>query len=144
MLILGSALLLVGCKKKEAPIDQDLTDFANHYSLAITFNKADSIMAVDVKLDPNLHAYALGEKIGKPVQLEISPKNGWAADGPPEMPKGKDKDLGALGQSRVIEGPFRITQKLKAGNGPGEGRLYLQVCTTSSCDQPREHTFKIE
>ncbi|HXW53081.1 MAG TPA: hypothetical protein VEL47_03135 [Myxococcota bacterium] len=128
------------CKTRQ-PTEQ--TDFGNLYKIASSFDKNSGIFSATVSLEKTLHAYALGEKTGQPVSLEISPKNGWAADGPANIPRGVVKKLGALGEATVLEGSFTISQKLKAGLGPGEALLHLQVCSDTACDRPRVHHIKL-
>ncbi len=132
-------LLLVTACKKNAPID----DFSKLYTIKSRFDEKTSTLVVDISLDNRIHAYAEGEEVGIPVKFELSPKNGWLKDGEAIVPKGKAKNL-SLGKSVVLEGDFKLSQKLKKGQGPGEGTLYLQVCSSDSCDKPKEHTINFE
>lgn len=144
-LLFTFVVILFGCtKKKEPPPKITAIDFAKHYSITSRYDKMASMLFVDVKLDDKIHAYARNEKIGKPVDLEILPKNGWAKDGSTVIPDGKTRKLGDLGESVIIEDDFRITQKVKSGTGKGEALLHLQVCTDNICDRPRVHTLVIE
>lgn len=97
------------------------------------------MLRIEVMLDKVIHAYADGEKIGRPVKLLVNEQNGWRALGAPTMPHGTHKKLPGLGDSVILEGAFVITQKLSEGRGGGTARLMLQVCSDFSCDQPREH-----
>lgn len=139
------ALMLISyssCTKKEAKAPP-VIDFKTHYTINPSFDPKSSMVTVAISLDKPLHAYADGEKIGRPVRLEITKKNGWAADGPAIAPKGVTKQLPGLGESVVLQGNFELKQKVIRGHGPGEAKLYLQVCTDTACDQPREHILQI-
>jgi hypothetical protein len=145
-LILTSALMLIlatACKKQTPSPQSGAMDFAKHYSISPHFDKKSSTLTVTITLDKGLHAYADGEKIGKPVRLEIIAKDGWAANGLPTTPKGVTKKLDGLGESVILPGNFEVIQKVIEGQGAGEAKLYLQVCTDNACDQPREHKFPI-
>jgi hypothetical protein len=137
-LVVLLAIFVVSCKKKE----QDLShspDFNNSFSISSEFIDATSQLKIAIHLADSFHAYAPGEKIGKPIKLEITNINGWAADGAASIPPGKNKLMGELWQSIVLQGDVHISQKLKKGNGQGEALLYLQVCTANACDRPRVH-----
>jgi hypothetical protein len=131
-------LILAGCQKKTAPV----TDFSDLYSISSRFDQKTANLIVDITLDKRIHAYALGEKIGIPLKIELSPKNGWQENGEAIIPKGKRKNLKSLGESMVLEGDIHIEQKLKSGHGPGEASLHLQVCSDDMCDMPRVHNLK--
>lgn len=124
-------LMMVGCQKKP-------TNFESLYSISSHFDQKTSELSVDISLDKSIHAYADGEKIGIPLRLEVSPKNGWVADGDASIPKGKLKKL-SPGESQVLMGNIKVSQKLKNGTGPGEAHLHLQVCSDKACDRPRVH-----
>lgn len=136
-------LFLTSCKKNRTPPLEASLDFSKTFSISSSFDHGSTALIVDINLDDTVHAYAEGEQVGKPVKLELVSKNGWHALEKPQVPTGRKKSLGALGDSVVIEGPFRITQKLKAGQGPGEAVLHLQVCTNNACDRPRTHQLLI-
>jgi hypothetical protein len=140
LLVIG---FLFGCKKN-APIKSTKFDFDKNYSITSSFDEASSILLVDINLADNLHAYADGEKIGKPVTLEIAPKNNWLPDGPLYIPPGEKKMLKDLGESVVLTGKITIKQKVRKGSGNGEALLNLQVCTDNICDRPRTHTLPIK
>jgi hypothetical protein len=132
--------LLFSCKKKEPP-KAPMLDLAQQYEITSSFDKKSSILTVGIKLNDGLHAYAKGEKIGKPVRLEIVDKNGWQALGTTDIPAGKNKDLGTLGKSVVLTGDVNLRQRVKSGTGEGRANLHLQVCTESVCDRPRVHSL---
>lgn len=137
-------LLSIGaCKKKDISQKDDF-DFDKSFSINSEFSEDNSELLVTIHLANSLHAYAQGERIGKPIKIEITPKNGWKADGPAAIPAGTKKNLGALGDSVVLEGDVIIRQRLKKGLGPGEAHLYLQVCTEKVCDRPRIHHILLE
>lgn len=134
--------LMTACTKKDkqpkptAHVDQK-------FSIDTNFDQEASILIINVNLPTGLHAYAVGEKIGKPIRLEISSTNGWRAAGNTEIPVGRIKKIAGLGESMVIEGPFVIKQKVVRGTGKGEARLHLQVCSETACDRPRTHILEI-
>lgn len=130
---------IFSCKKKEYSQASAIVDFAKHYTINSRYDRAHSVLHVEVILDKAVHAYAEGEKIGRPVTLVINEQNGWQALGSPDMPKGTLKKLSGLGDSIILEDSFVISQKLLPGKGAGTARLLLQVCSDNSCDQPREH-----
>jgi hypothetical protein len=144
LLIILMLCPLFSCKKKNTSISAPITDFEKHYSITSKYENNISLLTIDIILDDMLHAYADGEKIGKPVNLEILPKNGWMANGRPKIPQGASKKLNELGESVVLEGRFQIIQKLKKGKIPGEALLHLQVCTNDVCDRPRTHLINLE
>ena len=125
--------LILGCQKKS--ID---TDFASLYSISSRFDQNSSQLVVEIKLDKSIHAYAHGEKIGIPLRLAVQQKNGWMTDGDAMIPKGKLKKL-STGESLVLEGDIKLSQKLKPGKDRGEAELHLQVCSNKACDRPRVH-----
>lgn len=132
--------LFFSCKKKEPP-KAPMLDLAQQYEIRSSFDKKTAILTVGIKLNDGLHAYAQGEKIGKPVRLEVVDQNGWQALGTTDIPVGKNKDLGTLGKSVVLTGDVNLRQRVKAGTGEGQAKLHLQVCTENVCDRPRVHSF---
>lgn len=138
--IMALIFLCSACTKKEPAKSPDI-NFDNSYKISSKFVEDSSELIVDVVLDKGVHAYAPGEKIGKPVNISISEKNGWQASGSPDLPQGKEKILGDLGKSSVLEGSFIVKQKLIKGSSKGEAQLNLQVCTDNACDRPRTHTI---
>jgi hypothetical protein len=133
-----------GCKNKaKETILTESPDFEKNFSISAEFIDATSQLEITIHLNDSLHAYAPGEKIGKPVKLDIRAQNGWAADGPTIIPDGKRKKIGDLGESVVLEGDVRLRQKLKRGSGKGEALLQLQVCSYTTCDRPRVHSLPI-
>lgn len=131
-------LFAISCKKKDSSqaIHQPI-DFSKSFAVTSDFDQKTSILTVNLKMDEHVHAYAQGERIGKPLRLEIVNKNGWQAIGDTVIPEGAKKKLGDLGESRVLEGEVKLKQELKKGSGPGEATLYLQICTDNVCDRPR-------
>lgn len=141
------ALLLVAaiaCKKNPQNPLVPVSDFDNRYLVTSNYDAAKAMLTVDIKLDDTVHAYADGEKIGKPIRLEITAKNGWAPDGDAQIPQGVKKNLAGLGYSMVLRGQISIHQKLKKGTGEGEALLHLQVCADNACDRPRTHKLSFE
>lgn len=129
-------LILSSCKKNQ-PISHEIIDFDKHYFINSVLK--DDTLTVTIKLDDMLHAYAEGEKVGRPVALSIKNHNGWQALGPSSIPKGSKKNLSGLGESITLEKEIEIKQKVIVGKGQGEAVLNLQVCSHNSCDRPKEH-----
>lgn len=128
---------ILGCKKQNPII------FEDSYIITTKLNKELHVLTVFVDLKKNFHAYAAGEKVGKPVKLEIKPDNAWHAVGEALIPAGRIKKLASLGQSNVLEGKFTIKQSVKIGSGTGKAILYMQVCTDTLCDRPRAHELML-
>ena len=129
----------VNVKQAKEPV-QELPDFAT--AMKLTPKMEGGKLTVQVALKDGYHAYAQGEEIGKPVAVSVKETGGWKADGAPELPTGKTKDLGELGKSQVLEGTFVLAQKCVGGTGELEGELEIQICTDNACDRPRKHAFK--
>lgn len=119
-------------------------DLAKSFTFLPSFDAKTKTVKVIIKLAPGVHAYAAGEKIGKPVDLQIVEQNGWKAAQKAIIPQGRIKNLGSLGKSIILEKEFAISSKVILGKGPIIGHLDLQVCTDTSCDRPRQHIIKIE
>lgn len=134
-LILG---FLFGCIKEN---NQERIDFAKLFSINSHYDANKKMLLIKIDLKDGVHAYALGEEIGKPVDFKVLPKNSWSADGPLNRPNGKINDLSGI-KSVTLEKSFTLSQKLKMGHDEGAGILYLQVCTKDICDRPREHIIK--
>ena len=144
LLFLLMAVFATSCKsKKTGENPSESVDFNNSFSISSEFVDATSQFEITVHLTDPLHAYAPGEKIGKPIKLEITGLHGWVADGPLKIPQGRKKKIGALGEGVVLQGDVRLSQKLKKGDGKGEALLHLQVCTANACDRPRVHRLPI-
>ena len=126
-------------KRNEGAKIKNPPDFSQMYSIQPQFDNLSKMLTISVNLNDGLHAYATGEKIGRPVRFLVEEKNGWQADGPAEIPPGEKKSLSGLGDTVVLQGNFAVKQKLKPGANHGQGLLYLQVCTIDMCDQPRSH-----
>ena len=119
-------------------------DFANAMELLPTYDKASGKLTVTVKLRPGYHAYAPGEEIGKPLALTVDEsKGGWKLEGAVQVPAGQKKDMGALGNSMILEGNIDLTAVVKGGSGDIEGKLDAQVCTDKACDRPKSHALKV-
>jgi hypothetical protein len=100
---------------------------------------------VTLSIAPGFHAYAPGEQIGKPVELKLKDGGAWSLAGPVEIPAGKEKDLGELGRSVILEGtvPLKATLGGGAEKAPVDGTVTVQVCTDKACDRPRTHAFQV-
>lgn len=145
-LLLTTAALVVtfsSCKQQQPAEKTQVFDFAKYYKISSSLDKTNNVFEVVVTMNPPLHAYAAGEKIGKPVALEIVAAHGWRADGAAQIPYGVKKALPGLSESVILEKSFSIRQKVIKGKGYGEAVLLLQVCTDNLCDQPRQHKLRI-
>jgi hypothetical protein len=131
-------LSVVSCKKNRSNVTSQEKDFDSHYSINAKYDNNTSLLTVHVQLDGSIHAYAEGEKIGRPVNLELIEKNGWKPLGPKNIPAGKTMKINGL-ESTVLTESFEISQKVKKGQNEGEALLYLQVCKKNLCDRPRTH-----
>lgn len=118
-------------------------DFASAFTLAPAYDAKSGQLVVTLRFKKGYHAYAPGEEVGKPISLAVAEANGWKVDGSVDIPAGKEKDLGELGKSFVLEGEVPIKAKLTGGSGDVEGQVTVQVCTDKACDRPRPHAFKV-
>lgn len=162
LLVAAAVLFVAACQedpggfgdpKKQGHSDQPMDkapkppapppDFGKALQLAPAFDKATGTLTVVLKLAPGFHAYGPGEQIGKPVELNVAPQNGWLVDGAPVVPPGKTKDLGELGKSVILEGDVPLTAVVKGGQGSIVGEVKAQVCTDSACDRPKAHKFEV-
>jgi hypothetical protein len=123
-----------GCERPSHTI----TDFKDYYSYAAKYDPNQKELVVSIHLEPGIHAYAQGEKIGRPVSVKIDPINNWRAMGAPKIPPGHTKTLTGQATS-VLQGDFEIRQPIVEGKGPGQGKLFLQVCSENQCDRPLTH-----
>ncbi len=133
---------LIGCVKTPQKISQP-ENFTDAATWDAHYDKPTELLTVDVKLKEGFHAYAAGEKIGRPVTFSISPLSDWKLVGPVNAPAGKVKKLGSQ-DSVVLENAFSLTGKVVGGKKVIYGELQLQVCTDRQCDQPRIHAFMVK
>ncbi len=129
---------LSGYAKKPLP-----PQFDDAFTWSQGYDKKTHMLLLSVNLKPGYHAYAAGESVGVPVELVVDKTGGWVVQGKPVLPKGKEKDLGALGKSVLLEGKFVISAKVSGGKGAILGALKMQICTESACDRPKTHPFKV-
>jgi hypothetical protein len=132
-----------GMVHKPAPVPEAPPDWASALTVVPAYDAAEKSLTVVLKIKEGFHAYGPGEEVSKPVALTVKAENGWAVGGGGDIPPGKEKDLGALGQSVILEGDVAIKAKLTPGTGAIEGVLEAQVCTDKACDRPRKHPFSI-
>lgn len=125
--------------KPEAPPP----DFNKAAVIAPAYDKATGQLTVTLKLQPGFHAYAPGEQIGQPVELAVHEAGGWKVEGQPTIPAGKEKDLGDLGKSVILEGDVPLVATVKGGEGPIRGDVKVQICTDKACDRPKKHGFEV-
>lgn len=137
------ASMSAGCLKNKDANSGDL-NFLDLIKINSQFDRKTATLFVDVKIANGFHAYGDGEPHGKPLRLEIIPKNNWAALGAPIMPSGKKYKFGQHEISVVVEGQFFIKQKLTIGQGRGEALLHFQLCSKTLCDRPRTHAIQFE
>lgn len=133
-----------GVHVKEVKDNPDAApDFKNAFTVSPAYDAENGQLVVTLRFKEGFHAYGPGEEVGKPVSLAVAPTNGWKVDGAVEIPAGKEKDLGELGKSFVLEGEVPIKAKVTGGSGEVEGSVTVQVCTDKACDRPRPHPFKV-
>lgn len=130
---------ILSCDKFKTREKIEDTNFEDSYKISSNLDRKANLLIINIKLKKNFHAYTQGEKIGKPLSLEINGVNGYEALGEALIPAGTIKKLASSGQSHVIEGEFSIKQHLKMGSGPGKAILRMQICTAVLCDRPRTH-----
>ena len=110
------------------------------FTIKHCYDKEKQVLIVNVQLKSGMHAYALGEKIGKPVSLKITEQNGWKALKPAEIPMGKEKRIGDI-NSIVLDKNFIIKQYLQEGSGQTSASLFIQVCSDDFCSKPQVYDF---
>ncbi|MES2503463.1 MAG: hypothetical protein V4534_01155 [Myxococcota bacterium] len=120
-----SLLALSGCKS--AATSDSLLEYR--------FNPTASELTVLVKLPSGKHAYAPGEPVGRPVELQIDKTNNWELASPASIPQGDARHL--------ISDSFEVKAKLKNGHGPVHGIFKMQLCSDTSCERPRDYAFKV-
>lgn len=130
-------------KKVEDP--SVLPDFASAMTIAPAFDPATKKLVVTLDIRPGFHAYGPGEEIGKPVELTVDPASGFSVDGAVDVPAGKEKNLGDLGKSMILEGKVPLTATLTGGEAAAavSGTVNVQICTDKACDRPRPHAFQV-
>jgi hypothetical protein len=150
----STILTLANCKcKPEQPAPEpapksaqapDVVDFPNAFSWTQTYDVATQTLLVRVALKDGYHAYAPGEKVGRPVELVVAGDKGWKLESAPLLPKGETKVVGEIGPTQVLEKSFEISAKVTRGTGPLVGTLKMQLCTDHACDRPRDHAFSVD
>ena len=143
-IVLGLLIFgILGCPKSKTPEAVKAVKFEDSYVISSDLDKNSGLLTLKIQLKEDFHAYAQGEKIGKPVALEIKNINGYQALDAPIIPAGRLKKLAGSGQGYVLEGEFSIKQRLKIGNGVGKALLHMQICTAELCDRPRTHEISL-
>lgn len=125
-------------KEEAAPVD-----FTKAATWEAHYEVAQKLLVVDVHLQDGFHAYAPGEKTGKPVTLNILPLGKWKVKGPIHVPAGVIKRLGQH-ESKVLENNFTLSVPMEGGKKVIYGELVMQVCTHTQCDKPRLHPFMVK
>lgn len=128
------SIFVFGCQMCSKPM-QD----SRLYNIEYGFDDIKSELWVKVKMAKNIHAYAEGEKIGRPVALRVMEENGWQKTAEAEIPKGKVKN-----NSVLIEKDFTVKQHLKKGDGVLKAFFDIQVCGNSNCYAPQTHEIIIK
>jgi len=136
------AVSILGCPRPKSP--HETVKFEDSFVVSSALDKNSGLLTLRIRLKKGFHAYAQGEKIGKPLAVEIKAENGYHALGKPHLPAGRLKKLGANSQSHVLEGEFSVTQRLKIGTGVGKALLHMQICTADLCDRPRTHEINLK
>lgn len=132
-----------GVRVKETKTSpSEVPDFARAFTLTPRFDGNTQKLTVSLRFAEGYHAYAPGEEVGKPISMRIEEVNGWNLQDV-RIPEGREKDLGDLGKSFVLEGAVDIEAQLAGGNGDIEGTVTVQVCTDKACDRPRPHRFRV-
>lgn len=113
------------------------------FTVDYIYDKSLQLLSINIKLKKGMHAYAAGEKIGKPVDLQIEEKNGWHVLSKPQIPLGKEKIMAGI-SSVVLDENFTIKQYLQAGDGETTASLFIQVCSENFCSKPQVYVFNIK
>lgn len=113
------------------------------FTVKYTYDKSSQLLLVNVELRKDMHAYAAGEKIGKPVDLHIEEKNGWRILSEPQIPLGKEKIIAGI-SSVLLDKNFTIKQYLQAGDDETTASLFIQVCSEDFCSKPQVYVFNIK
>ena len=121
----------------------DQLDFDNAFSVTTQYDKSRNNLTVRLQLQPGYHAYAVGELVGRPLDVVVLPQGGWAARGPVHMRPGNAKQF-AGETSLVLEDEVVISVTLQPGQGPLHAILKLHMCADGACDRPRDYPFVVE
>lgn len=128
---------------RAAALAQGPVDFTDSVTWDAHYDASVKRLMVDVHLKKGFHAYAPGEKVGKPVTLNILPLGKWKLTGPIQVPAGMTKRLGQQ-ESNVLEDNFTLSVPMEGGKKVIYGELVIQVCTETQCDKPRLHPFMVK
>lgn len=116
----------------------DQLDFDNAVAVDARYDAAHSSLIVHLRLQPGYHVYALGELVGRPLDIVILPQGGWSMQGPVHLPAGRKKKFGDE-TSMLLEGEVAISVALRPGQGPIHAVLKLHLCADGACDRPRDY-----
>ena len=107
-------------------------------------------LVVDIRLKPNMHVYAPGQKDFIPVSLTLAATDGLRAE-PAQFPAAEKLDVKDLGETHLVYSrPFRIVQgvtiaKSRTSGAPAgardasltvKGTLKYQACDNTICYAP--------
>lgn len=133
-----------GVRVKEVKTNPDAPpDFTRAFALEPRFERESGTLTVTLRLAEGFHAYAPGEEVGRPIQLQVDEAAGWRIRAL-NLPAGREKDLGDLGKSFVLEGVVPLKAELEGAGPEVRGQVTLQVCTDKACDRPRTHAFRVD
>ncbi|MEM7588943.1 MAG: protein-disulfide reductase DsbD domain-containing protein [Myxococcota bacterium] len=147
-----SAGLISGCHPSQCAGCQSSTvlgsaadqlDFDSAFSVDTHYDTAQGNLTVRLHLRSGYHVYALGEPVGRPLDVVILPQGGWAMKGSARIPVGNKKTLGDE-TSLVLEDEVIISVKLQRGQGPIHAVLKLHMCADGACDRPRNYPFVVQ
>jgi hypothetical protein len=105
-------------------------------------------LIVHFTIAPSFHAYAEGETVGRPIELEIDQDSQLVGAAPITYPKGEPKEL-PIGHSVILTGAGEIRLAVKAADGgaltgkTAKGALHYQICTDTACDRPHAVRFEV-
>jgi len=131
----------INVKKVEDP--NVLPDFAGAMTVTPSYDAATQKLTVTLDIKEGFHAYGPGEETGKPVSLVVDPASGFTVKGDVAIPAGKEKNLGELGKSVILEGQVPVTAILEGTSETVRGTVNVQICTDKACDRPRPHAFQL-
>lgn len=146
--------LLVGCKSAEEPppnapspegaeAPEEAPDFEDAIEIEPSFD--GRTVTMHIRLKEGFHAYAPGEKTGRPIRFEPAKGTVWS-HGEAKYPEGKKKQT-SMGPSVIIEKEAEASLPVSTtapAPGPVKGRFHYQVCTDRACDRPRNLEYALK
>jgi hypothetical protein len=144
-----ATLALVACSASApttTPKREAAPKFADAFKHQVELEGGDLIVRFTIA--PSFHAYAEGESVGRPIELELDRDSQLVGAAPISYPKGEPKDL-PIGHSVILTGAGEIRVPIKAADGGGsagktaKGALHYQICTDNACDRPHAVRFEV-